>query len=105
MTLFSFLGCAHSCKSLSQSASEDLRAGKLLMSKNNPTEAIKVFDQGISKISYECCAEGVDDDTSVKYILAKSQLKDKNLEVSANLFKSVLESRLKNYSAACESKK
>lgn len=68
--------------------------GSKLLKNHNFKSALEKFEIGITYIGDTYLSSEIDDDTAVKYEIAKYQISIGHLDVSANLLESVLKSRI-----------
>ena len=71
-----------------------LASGRAMRASDRLAEAVRHFQQGIAILGEDYVGAGVIDDTSMKYILAETQVRDRNFQQAASLLEHVLETRL-----------
>lgn len=77
-----------------QDSSSFLASGRAMQTSGRSAEAVRHFQQGIMILGDDYLGVGVIDDTPMKYMLAETQLRDKNIRQAASILERVLETRL-----------
>lgn len=77
-----------------QDSSSFLASGRAMQTSDRSAEAVRHFQQGIMILGDDYLGAGVIDDTPIKYLLAETQLRDKNIRQAASTLERVLETRL-----------